>query len=135
MATGLEGDFFSTAAQVVPFLALIGMIEERKGWDEANDGKPSASDAIGRLLIMAALVLAEVAALTALAGRPTPTERKYVIVGLCTGGLTVAIRFIGHEFQPFYDAISNRWVRVTVFALWWAAIMAALLVPLFAVAF
>ena len=129
MAT--DPEFFATAAQVVPLLALAGFVEDRRGWDAA----PSRSDPILRLVLVLGLMAAEVAALTALAGRPTPFERKFVILGLVIGGFALALRFLGHEIDALDQNIGNRWVKAVVVLAWLLAVMALLFVPIGAVVF
>ena len=122
----MERDFFATAAQVVPLLALAGLVEARMS---AGDGEPSWFDSIVRLFLFASLVLAEVAAFTALAGRPTATERQYVILGLVIGGMSLVARFADDALDELNEVIARPWLRLTIVLAWSIGVIGLLIVP------
>ena len=107
-----DRSFFEVAAQVVPLLAITGLLERSRD-EEAND---AVFDAATRLVMWTALLVAEVTALAALAGTPTHRQRQVVIAGLALGGMALVQRVGDRELRAL--ARTGRWrrLRVTVFA-------------------
>ncbi len=123
----MERDFFATAAQVVPVLALAGLLDGRR---QSSDDGPAWVAPLVRLFLFAGLVVAEVAAFTALAGRPTEIERRYVIIGLVIGGVSLIERFGDAALDEVNETVAGRWVRLTIVVVWALVVFGAIFVPL-----
>jgi 4-hydroxybenzoate polyprenyltransferase len=111
-------EFFSVTAQVIPLLLLVGLIDHA-GTPGPDDGPrhrlggPVRTLAFVRLTSMAALLAGEVAALVAVAGRPTRLERECVVFALALGALLVLDRFCDREIDRLNETM-RRPARVAV---------------------
>jgi hypothetical protein len=128
----VERSFFEVTAQVIPLLLLVGLVEYRGSVAPEEDPRRARAEertlVLMRLAMMIALVLAEVAALTALAGRPTRVERGYVIGGLSVGGLGVVVRFLDVEFERLV-AVTGRRTRLAVILVVTIVLLGLVVIP------
>jgi len=137
----VDREFFATSAQVLAILMLAGLVEHRTKVDDDDvrhgtpyrQKRPERIAVLIRVFMMLGVAFGLVAAMTALAGRPTQTERRYVIVGLCVAGVSVAERFLDREIDLLIEATpGRRHLRVALIVVYALALFACVMVPLVA---
>jgi hypothetical protein len=129
--------FFEVSAQVIPLLMVVGLIEHRGTSAPEAEGSPrhrlprgERDLAITRLGVMLAVVLGEVAALTAVAGYPTPLEDMVVRAGLAGAALFVIDRFLDDEFDRLVRTMRVP-MRLVVILTFLVVAVAAVAAPFF----
>ena len=136
--TALDPDFFSVSAQVIPLLLLVGLIDHAgtpeppgPGAPRHRLGGPGRTLALARLTTMVFLLMGEVAALVAVAGRPTILERHFVVAGLAMGAFAVVDRFTDQEIERLVATTRLR-ARMALLVVFLALLIGPIAVSVFA---